>query len=211
MPLIARLVLGLVMFPHGAQKALGWFGGYGFSATMGFFTGQMHIPAFFAFLAIMAEFTGSIGLILGLFSRVSAFGIAANMLVAVLMVHAPNGLFMNWTSTQKGEGFEYHLLALGLALIVIVVGGGKWSIDSVLSGWLERIEKSNSGPATSTPGSQTASDLLALLEDCTYSDSGSYQVFVLPGHQSFRNAQNISHTPTAKTLEFALNKNSTDS
>lgn len=205
MPLIARLVLGLVMFPHGAQKALGWFGGYGFSATMGFFTGQMHIPAFFAFLAIMAEFAGSIGLILGLLSRVSAFGIAVNMLVAVVMVHASNGLFMNWTSTQKGEGFEYHLLALGLALIVIVVGGGKWSVDSVLFGWLERIEKSNSA------GSQTTSDLFALLEDCTYPDSGNYQVFVLAGHESYRNTQNIPHTPTAKALASAVNNNSTDS
>src|SRR5882757_5591396 len=95
-PLIARLALGLVMFPHGAQKALGWFGGYGFSNTMGFFTGQMHIPALFAFLAIAAELAGSIGLITGFFSRVSAFGIAVVMLVAMLMVHASNGFFMNW-------------------------------------------------------------------------------------------------------------------
>src|SRR5436190_20015849 len=80
-PLIARLTLGLVMFPHGAQKALGWFGGSGFSGTMNFFIGQMHIPALFAFLAIAAEFAGSIGLITGFFSRVAAFGIAVNMLV----------------------------------------------------------------------------------------------------------------------------------
>src|SRR3954462_15138692 len=86
-PSIARITLGLVMFPHGAQKALGWFGGYGFSGTMNFFTGQMHIPALFAFLAIAAEFAGSIGLITGLFSRAAAFGIAANMLVATLTVH----------------------------------------------------------------------------------------------------------------------------
>lgn len=204
MPLIARLALGLVMFPHGAQQARGWFGGYGFSATMGFFTGQMHIPAFFAFLVVMAEFAGSIGLILGLFSRVSAFGIAVNMLVAVLMVDAPNGIFMNWMSTQKGEGFEYHLLALGLALVVIVFGGGKWSIDSVLFGWLERIEKSNSGTAPALPGSQTASDL-ALVEECTYSDCSNYQVFVLPGYQSYRNAQNSSPMPTVETIELALN------
>src|SRR5882762_1035636 len=126
-PLIVRLTLGLVMFPHGAQKALGWFGGYGFSGTMNFFTGQMHIPALFAILAIAAEFAGSIGLITGFFSRVCAFGIAVVMLVATLLVHASNGIFMNWSGNQKGEGFEYRLLAIVLALVVILSGAGKWS------------------------------------------------------------------------------------
>lgn len=137
-PLIARLALGLVMFPHGAQKVLGWFGGYGFAGTMGFFTQTMHIPALFAFLAIAAEFAGSLGLIVGLFSRVAAFGIASTMVVAILTVHAANGFFMNWYGSQKGEGFEYHLLAIGLALVVIVQGAGKWSLDRVLSRSLDR-------------------------------------------------------------------------
>ncbi len=137
-PLIARLALGLVMFPHGAQKVLGWFGGYGFAGTMGFFTQTMHIPALFAFLAIAAEFAGSLGLIVGLFSRVAAFGIASTMVVAILTVHAANGFFMNWYGSQKGEGFEYHLLAIGLALVVIVQGAGKWSLDRVLGRSLER-------------------------------------------------------------------------
>lgn len=132
-PLIARLTLGLVMFPHGAQKALGWFGGSGFSGTMNFFTGTMHIPAFFAFLAIAAEFAGSLGLIFGVGGRLAAFGIAANMVVATLTVHAANGFFMNWFGSQKGEGFEYHLLAVGLALIVILQGAGKWSVDALVS------------------------------------------------------------------------------
>lgn len=132
-PTIARLALGVVMFPHGAQKVLGWFGGYGFSGTMGFFTNQMHIPAVFAFLAIVAEFAGSLGLITGLLSRVAAFGIAVNMVVAVATVHGANGFFMNWYGNQKGEGFEYHLLAIGLALIVIVAGAGKLSIDRALT------------------------------------------------------------------------------
>jgi len=131
--LIARLTLGLVFFPHGAQLALGWFGGYGFSGTMGFFTGMLHIPAPLAFLAIAAEFAGSLGLIFGLLGRVAAFGIAANMIVAIVMVHAANGFFMNWYGTQKGEGFEYHLLALGLALIVILYGAGKASIDRFIT------------------------------------------------------------------------------
>jgi putative oxidoreductase len=128
-PFLARLTLGLIMFPHGAQKALGWFGGYGYGGTMNFFTQQMHIPAPLAFLAIAAEFAGSIGLIAGCLSRIAAFGIAVNMVVAILTVHAANGFFMNWSGQQKGEGFEYHLLAIGLALIVIFYGAGKWSLD----------------------------------------------------------------------------------
>ncbi|HND62662.1 MAG TPA: DoxX family protein [Opitutaceae bacterium] len=132
-PLLARLTLGLVMFPHGAQKALGWFGGYGYSGTMGFFTGTMHIPALFAFLAIAAEFAGSIALVLGLGGRVAALGIAAVMVVAMQSVHLGNGFFMNWAGNQKGEGYEYHLLALGLALIVMVYGSGKCSLDALLA------------------------------------------------------------------------------
>src|SRR6266481_5084074 len=100
LPLIARVALGIVMFPHGAQKTLGWFGGYGFSGTMHFFTAQMHIPVLFAFLAITVEFAGSIGLIAGFLSRISAFGIAVNMLVATILVHAANGFFMNWYGSQ---------------------------------------------------------------------------------------------------------------
>jgi len=133
-PLIARLTLGGVMFPHGAQKMLGWFGGHGFSATMHAFTQQMHIPAPLAFLAIMAEFAGSLGLIFGCLSRVAAFGIATNMVVAIATVHAANGFFMNWSGQQKGEGFEYHLLAIGLALIVMLYGAGRASLDGLIAG-----------------------------------------------------------------------------
>lgn len=131
---ILRLALGVVFFAHGAQKALGWFGGYGFSGTMGFFTNVMHIPAVFAFLAICAEFLGSIGLILGALGRLAAFGIACNMLVAVLLVHQQFGLFMNWTGQQKGEGFEYHLLVLAMAAVLMIRGSGAASVDRALSG-----------------------------------------------------------------------------
>ncbi|MBC7693488.1 MAG: DoxX family protein [Methylotenera sp.] len=131
---LLRLTLGLVMFPHGAQKALGWFGGYGFSGTMNFFTQRMGIPAVFGVLAIAAEFLGALGLITGLLTRIAAFGIALTMAVAILTAHLPNGFFMNWYGTQKGEGFEYHLLALGLAVAVIIRGGGAASIDARLSG-----------------------------------------------------------------------------
>jgi len=132
-PLLARLTLGAVMFPHGAQKLLGWFGGYGFAGTMGFFTGKMGIPAAFAAIAIFAEFFGSLGLLSGLLSRVSAFGIAAIMLVAIATTHLSNGFFMNWFGAQKGEGIEYHLLALGLAAIVMLRGGGALSLDGLLT------------------------------------------------------------------------------
>ncbi len=131
--MIARLALGGVMFPHGAQKVLGWFGGYGLSGTYHWFTIQMGIPGFFAVLAIAAEFLGSLGLIAGALSRVAAFGIASIMAVAVVMVHAHNGFFMNWFGNQKGEGFEYHILALALAAIVMIRGGGRWSVDRALT------------------------------------------------------------------------------
>jgi putative oxidoreductase len=130
---LLRLVLGIVFFFHGAQKALGWFGGYGFSGTMGFFTGMLHIPAPFAFLAICAEFLGGIGLIVGALGRIAAFGIATNMLVAIVMVHSHFGLFMNWSGQQKGEGFEYHLLAIAIAVVLMARGSGCFSVDRALT------------------------------------------------------------------------------
>src|SRR5438132_14112366 len=119
---ILRLMLGVVFFAHGSQKMLGWFGGYGLSGTMHFFTDVMHIPAPFAFLAIAAEFFGGIGLILGLLTRVAAFGIFCNMVVAVAMIHHQFGFFVNWTGTQKGEGYEYHLLALAATALLMIRG-----------------------------------------------------------------------------------------
>jgi putative oxidoreductase len=130
---ILRVILGVVFFFHGAQKALGWFGGYGFSATMSAFTQQMGIPAPFAFLAIMAEFLGGLGLILGFLGRIAAFGILCNMLVAIFMVHAKFGFPMNWSGTQKGEGIEYHLLAIAMALALLIRGSGAASLDLALT------------------------------------------------------------------------------
>ncbi|MGZ3774262.1 MAG: DoxX family protein [Pseudobdellovibrionaceae bacterium] len=130
---ILRITLGIVMFPHGAQKMLGWFGGPGFGATMNLFTDKLGVPAFFAVLAILAEFAGSLGLILGLLTRIAAFGIAVVMIVAVLMVNASNGLFMNWAGNQKGEGFEFHLLAIAISLAILFDGGGAFSLDKKLS------------------------------------------------------------------------------
>jgi putative oxidoreductase len=132
-PTLARLTLGIVFFPHGMQKLFGWFGGYGFNGTLHSFTDQAHIPVVFAVLAILAEGLGSLGLIFGFLTRVAAFGIACNMTVAVYLVHRYNGFFMNWTGQQKGEGFEFHILALGLALFVMIYGGGAWSVDLAIS------------------------------------------------------------------------------
>ncbi len=115
---VVRLILGAVFFAHGAQKMLGWFGGHGFSATMTFFTHNMGIPALFAFLAIAAEFFGGLGLLVGLLGRVAAFGILCNMMVAIVMVSGHVGFFMNWFGTQKGEGYEYHLLAIALCVTI---------------------------------------------------------------------------------------------
>src|SRR5579872_693435 len=130
---ILRLVLGVVFFAHGAQKMLGWFGGYGFSGTMGFFTGTMHIPAPFAFLAIAAEFFGGLGLVLGFLTRIAAFGIAVNMVVAIATVHGAFGFFMNWSGTQKGEGFEYHLLVLAATTFLMIRGAGALSADRAIA------------------------------------------------------------------------------
>jgi putative oxidoreductase len=129
---VLRLALGVVIFPHGIQKTLGWFGGAGFHATMGFFT-QGGIPVVLAFLAICAEFLGGLGLIVGFLSRIAAFGILCVMCVAVFRVHIPNGFFMNWGGNQKGEGFEFHILAIGIAIAIMVRGAGALSLDRALS------------------------------------------------------------------------------
>ncbi len=131
--LILRLTLGIVMFPHGAQKLLGWFGGGGFSATMQGMT-SMGLPAAIVFLVIVAESFGAFGLIAGFLTRFSAFGIATVMLGAIFTVHTKVGFFMNWTGQQQGEGYEYHLLVLGIALVLMIRGGGKLSVDGALQG-----------------------------------------------------------------------------
>ena len=130
---ILRFVLGAVFFAHGAQKMLGWFGGYGFSKTMAYFTGMAHIPAVFAFLAIAAEFFGGLGLMFGFLARIAAFGISVNMIVAIATVHRANGFFMNWTGGQKGEGFEFHLLVLAMTAFLIIRGAGALSLDRAIT------------------------------------------------------------------------------
>lgn len=133
-PLIARLVLGLVMFPHGAQHALGWFGGYGFRGTLGWMTGTLGFPAPLAALAIVVELLAPFALVLGLGGRVAAAGIIGLMLGAA-STHLPNGFFMNWFGAMKPgvEGYEYHLLAMALAAVVAIKGSGALSLDRLLA------------------------------------------------------------------------------
>ena len=140
---VVRLVLGVVILPHGAQKLLGWLGGYGFAGTMDYF-GSLGIPVLFGFLAIVAEFFGGLALIMGLLTHAAALGIGMVMLVAALMVHLPNGFFMNWFANQGGEGVEYFILACGLALVLVLRGGGAWSLDRVLT---ERVLHANQASA----------------------------------------------------------------
>lgn len=132
-PLIARLALALVIFPHGAQKLLGWFGGAGLSATVTGFGQHYHLPSVAVILVMLAEFFGSIGLLFGLLGRAAAFAIACVMVGAIVLVHSHVGFFMNWSGSQAGEGLEFHILVLALALIVMVVGSGKMSIDRALT------------------------------------------------------------------------------
>ncbi len=131
---LMRLVLGGVMLPHGLQKTLGLFGGHGLVGTYQYFTGTMGLPGILAILVILAEFFGALGLIVGCLTRLAAFGVAAVMAGAIVMVHWPNGFFMNWFGNQQGEGFEYHLLALGLAVALMLRGGGAWSVDRLIAG-----------------------------------------------------------------------------
>lgn len=128
----ARLALGIVILPHGLQKLLGMFGGGGFSKTVEFFT-STGMPSIVAILVIVGESFGALALILGFLSRFSAAAISLIMLGAIFMVHLSNGFFMNWYGNQQGEGFEYHILAIGLGLVVMVTGAGRFSIDNALS------------------------------------------------------------------------------
>lgn len=132
-PTVARVALGLVILPHGVQKTVGAFGGHGFEGTMGYFTSGVGLPWLVALLVIVAESLGAVALVLGAGSRLAAGGIAAVMVGAAL-THVGNGFFMNWTGAQAGEGFEFHLLALALAAIVMIGGGGRASVD----GWVSK-------------------------------------------------------------------------
>ena len=130
---VPRVILGCVMFPHGAQKLFGWFGGFGFTNSMTYFTQTTGLPWIIAFLLIMGESLGSLGLIVGFFTRLSALGLICRMVGAIITVHIPNGFFMNWFGKQAGEGFEYHLLVIGMSIPLLISGGGKYSVDLLIN------------------------------------------------------------------------------
>lgn len=129
---ILRLVLGSVFLAHGSQKALGLWGGLGFFGTIDAFQ-SMGMPWYLASLVIFFEFIGGMGLILGFLTRLWALGIGIIMAVAIALVHGPVGFFMNWYGNLKGEGYEYHLLALAIAAALLLRGGGRYSVDRRLS------------------------------------------------------------------------------
>ena len=128
----SRLTLGLVLFPHGAQKMLGLFGGYGFAGTMQFFTEQMELPSIIALSIITIEFIGSISLLLGLLSRLWAIAFIGLFLGIILTTQWQHGFFMNWLGQQEGEGYEYSILIIGLALSTLINGGGKYAMDNII-------------------------------------------------------------------------------
>jgi putative oxidoreductase len=132
--LILRITAGLIMLPHGLQKAMGLFGGYGFKASMEYFTNTVKLPWIIAFLVILIECVGAFGLIIGAFSRIWAIALIVVMIGAIVTTNSKNGLFMNWYGVQAGEGYEYHLLFIGICLCILVTGSGKFSIDGSLMG-----------------------------------------------------------------------------
>jgi putative oxidoreductase len=132
-PFILRVLLGIVVFPHGAQKLMGWFGGYGFEGTMGFFTGTVGLPWIVGFLVIILESIGAIALMVGLATRIFAIGYTVLAIGIVLSTHIQHGFFMNWFGNQAGEGYEYFLLWIAISVSLIISGGGKFSIDRELS------------------------------------------------------------------------------
>ena len=144
--LIARLTLGLAVFPHGAQKLFGWFGGYGFAHTMNSFTTHMNLPWLIAFLVIIIESIGAICIVAGFATRFWAIAMFINFMGIILTAHIKYGFFMNWNMLPDAhEGYEFHLLIIGLCIILIVVGGGKWSLDAAMH--------RHPSDATTTPGS----------------------------------------------------------
>ena len=129
---ILRLTIGFILFPHGAQKVFGWFGGYGFEGTMSFFTSTMHIPWVIGILVILIEFIGSVFLIAGFATRIWAFAVITNMAGIIFSSHIQNGFFMNWFGNQAGEGIEYFLLVIGLSIALLINGSGKYSVDKLI-------------------------------------------------------------------------------
>jgi putative oxidoreductase len=139
--IVARLVLAAIFFGHGTQKAFGWYGGMGFERSLAFFQDTMSIPPALTIFVMFTELSAATGLVLGLLTRIAAFGLLALMVVAPFANHLYPRFFMNWSGTRGGEGYEYHLLAIALLLGLIARGGGAWSLDRLLAGSRESQNK----------------------------------------------------------------------
>src|SRR6476620_11712262 len=131
-PTILRLILGLVLLGHGSQKFLGWFGGYGVDGTMDFFTGKIGLPWIIGFLVIVIEFFGSISLLLGFATRLWSISMVILFIGIIYTSHIQNGFFMNWFGNQRGEGYEFFLLAIAISTSLVFTGSGKYSVDCLL-------------------------------------------------------------------------------
>ena len=131
-PVFLRLFTAIVIFPHGAQKLLGWFGGFGFEGSMNYFTGTVDLPWVVGFAVIIIEFFGSLFLLLGFATRFWSLAVASVM-TGVILTNFTSYFFMNWFGTQKTEGMEFFLLAIGMSLSLLVSGAGRFSIDALIS------------------------------------------------------------------------------
>jgi len=132
-PLMLRIPLGLIFMAHGSQKLLGLFGGHGLTGTFRTFEEKMGIPPIFTLLAIIAEFGGGIGILVGFLTRLSAAGISAVMLVAIYKVHWAHGFFLNGACIPgRGHGIEYNIALLGMSLYLLIAGGGPWCLDRLV-------------------------------------------------------------------------------
>jgi len=131
--LLLRFIVGAVLFAHGAQKVLKWFGGYGLQGTINYFKTALKIPPFIGYIGAFIEFLGAIGVFLGLLTRLSALGLFCVMVVALYTSHRKNGFFMNWgAQADKGEGYEYTLTLVVLTLVIVISGPGPYSLDALL-------------------------------------------------------------------------------
>ncbi len=131
-PVFLRLFTAIVIFPHGAQKLLGWFGGFGFEGSMNYFTGTVDLPWVVGFAVIIIEFFGSLFLLLGFATRFWSLAVASVM-TGVILTNFTSYFFMNWFGNQKTEGMEFFLLAIGMSLSLLVSGAGRFSIDALIS------------------------------------------------------------------------------
>ncbi len=135
---ILRIILGSVLFAHGARNMIGWFGGNGFSNTMQYFTETVGLAYMVGFLVICLQFFGAIFIFIGFSTRLIALGILGMFIGMIVTVHLPYGFFMNWFGNSAGEGFEYHILVIGICSALLVLGGGAWSLDRKLSSLLSQ-------------------------------------------------------------------------